>query len=66
MTALIEIGGWRLLTDPTFDEPGRRYSFGWGSGSRKTAGPALPARRRVGRARRSGRAVPARSPSHRR
>jgi L-ascorbate metabolism protein UlaG (beta-lactamase superfamily) len=23
-TALIEVGGWRLLTDPTFDAPGRR------------------------------------------
>jgi L-ascorbate metabolism protein UlaG (beta-lactamase superfamily) len=40
-TALIEIGGLRLLTDPTFDEPGRRYSFGWGSFSRKVAGPAV-------------------------
>jgi L-ascorbate metabolism protein UlaG (beta-lactamase superfamily) len=42
-TALIEIGGRRLLTDPTFDAPGRRYHFGWGTSSRKTAGPALPA-----------------------
>jgi L-ascorbate metabolism protein UlaG (beta-lactamase superfamily) len=42
-TALIEIGGLRLLTDPTFDAPGRTYSFGWGSFSRKVAGPALPA-----------------------
>ena len=25
-TALIEVGGWRLLTDPTFDPPGRRYT----------------------------------------
>ena len=41
-TALIEIGGWRLLTDPTFDEPGRRYRFGWGTSSRKVAGPAIP------------------------
>jgi L-ascorbate metabolism protein UlaG (beta-lactamase superfamily) len=41
-TTLIEIGGWRLLTDPTFDEPGRRYSFGWGTSSRKVAGPAIP------------------------
>jgi L-ascorbate metabolism protein UlaG (beta-lactamase superfamily) len=40
-TALIEIGGWRLLTDPTFDAPGRRYAFGWGTSSRKLAGPAL-------------------------
>ncbi|HEV2903310.1 MAG TPA: MBL fold metallo-hydrolase [Gaiellaceae bacterium] len=40
-TTLIEIGAWRLLTDPTFDPPGRKYSFGWGSGSRKLAGPAV-------------------------
>ncbi|MFD7409846.1 MBL fold metallo-hydrolase [Streptomyces sp. NPDC059866] len=42
-TALIEVGGWRLLTDPTFDPPGRRYSFGWGTSSRKVSGPALAA-----------------------
>jgi L-ascorbate metabolism protein UlaG (beta-lactamase superfamily) len=41
-TVLIEVGGWRLLTDPTFDPAGGRYSFGWGTGSRKTAGPSLP------------------------
>jgi L-ascorbate metabolism protein UlaG (beta-lactamase superfamily) len=40
-TTLIEIDGWRLLTDPTFDAPGRRYSFGWGTSSRKVAGPAV-------------------------
>lgn len=42
-TALIEVGGWRLLTDPTFDAAGRRYSFGWGTFSRKLAGPAIAA-----------------------
>ena len=42
-TVLIEVEGWRLLTDPTFDAPGRRYSFGWGSSSRKLSGPAMPA-----------------------
>jgi len=42
-TVLIEVGGWRLLTDPTFDPPGGKYSFGWGTGSRKTAGPSIPA-----------------------
>jgi L-ascorbate metabolism protein UlaG (beta-lactamase superfamily) len=42
-TTLIEVGGWRLLTDPTFDAPGRKYSFGWGSNSRKLAGPVIPA-----------------------
>ncbi|MGY1600911.1 MBL fold metallo-hydrolase [Geodermatophilus sp. SYSU D00815] len=41
-TLLVEYGGWRLLTDPTFDRPGRRYAFGWGTGSRKVTGPALP------------------------
>jgi L-ascorbate metabolism protein UlaG (beta-lactamase superfamily) len=41
-TTLLEIDGWRLLTDPTFDPPGRRYAFGWGTSSRKTTGPALP------------------------
>lgn len=40
-TTLIEAGGWRLLTDPTFDPPGNRYAFGWGTSSRKTSGPAL-------------------------
>ena len=40
-TAILEIDGWRLLTDPTFDPPGRNYSFGWGSGSTKLAGPAI-------------------------
>lgn len=42
-TVLVEIGGWRILTDPTFDPPGRRYAFGWGTSSRKVAGPAVPA-----------------------
>lgn len=40
-TVLLELDGWRILTDPTFDPPGRRYAFGWGTSSRKTAGPAL-------------------------
>src|SRR4051794_17405069 len=40
-TMLIEVGGWRVLTDPTFDPPGRRYSFGWGTASTKVAGPAI-------------------------
>lgn len=42
-TVLVEVEGWRLLTDPTFDPPGGRYRFGWGSGSRKETGPALAA-----------------------
>jgi L-ascorbate metabolism protein UlaG (beta-lactamase superfamily) len=42
-TVLVEIGGWRILTDPTFDAPGRKYRFGWGTSSRKVTGPAVPA-----------------------
>lgn len=42
-TVLIEAKGWRLLTDPTFDSPGRRYSFGWGAASRKLTEPAVAA-----------------------
>ncbi|MBU2662091.1 MBL fold metallo-hydrolase [Actinoplanes bogorensis] len=41
-TTLLELGETRLLVDPTFDAPGRRYAFGWGTSSRKTAGPAVP------------------------
>ena len=40
-TVLVELDGWRILTDPTFDPPGRRYTFGWGTSSRKTVGPAV-------------------------
>ena len=40
-TLLVEVAGWRVLTDPTFDPPGRRYAFGWGTSSRKVTGPAL-------------------------
>ena len=40
-TALIEVGEWRLLTDPTFDPAGGSYRFGWGTGSEKLAGPAI-------------------------
>lgn len=40
-TVLIEVGGWRLLTDPTFDPAGGSYRFGWGTGSRKLTGPAI-------------------------
>ncbi|RSM72558.1 MBL fold metallo-hydrolase [Actinoplanes sp. ATCC 53533] len=42
-TTLIEVAGWRILTDPTFDAPGRTYKFGWGTASRKLTGPAVPA-----------------------
>lgn len=40
-TALIEVGGWRLLTDPTFDAPGQKYKFGVGISSVKLKGPSL-------------------------
>jgi L-ascorbate metabolism protein UlaG (beta-lactamase superfamily) len=40
-TLLIEVGGWRILTDPTFDPPGKRYFFGWGTASKKLQGPAV-------------------------
>ena len=40
-TVLVEFDGWRILLDPTFDAPGRRYTFGWGTASTKTLGPAL-------------------------
>lgn len=43
-TVLLEVAGWRLLTDPTFDQAGGRYRFGWGTGSEKLAGPSIPAR----------------------
>ena len=42
-TTLIEAAGWRILTDPTFDDPGRTYRFGWGTSSRKLAGPSIAA-----------------------
>ncbi|HYI35565.1 MAG TPA: MBL fold metallo-hydrolase [Thermoleophilaceae bacterium] len=42
-TVLLEFGGWRLLTDPTFDPPGGHYKFGWGTASDKLAGPAVAA-----------------------
>jgi L-ascorbate metabolism protein UlaG (beta-lactamase superfamily) len=42
-TMLIAVAGWHLLTDPTFDSPGRTYNFGWGTASRKLTGPAIAA-----------------------
>jgi L-ascorbate metabolism protein UlaG (beta-lactamase superfamily) len=40
-TLLIEVAGWRLLTDPTFDPAGGHYAFGWGTSSDKVTGPAV-------------------------
>ncbi len=42
-TVLIEVAGWRLLTDPTFDPAGGKYRFGFGTGSQKLTGPAIAA-----------------------
>ena len=42
-TVLIEIDGWRLLTDPTFDAAGGHYRFGWGTSSNKLTSPAVSA-----------------------
>lgn len=40
-TVLIELDGWRILVDPTFDPPGGRYPFALGTSSVKTRWPAL-------------------------
>ena len=42
-TVLLELDGWTILSDPTFDAPGRTYAFGWGTSSRKLSGPAIAA-----------------------
>jgi L-ascorbate metabolism protein UlaG (beta-lactamase superfamily) len=42
-TALIEVGGWRILTDPTFDPAGGKYNFGLGTGSEKLTDPSMSA-----------------------
>jgi L-ascorbate metabolism protein UlaG (beta-lactamase superfamily) len=44
-TVLLEVEGWRILTDPTFDPPGGTYRFGLGTSSRKLSGPAVPAKK---------------------
>lgn len=38
---LLEINGYRILTDPTLDQAGHRYHHGFGAVSRKTDNPAL-------------------------
>jgi L-ascorbate metabolism protein UlaG (beta-lactamase superfamily) len=38
---LLDINGYRIVTDPVFDAPGRFYMFGWGTASRKRSTPAL-------------------------
>lgn len=38
---LLEINGYKILTDPTLDNSGRSYHHGFGSISRKTENPAI-------------------------
>ena len=38
---LIEIDGFKILTDPVLDEAGGYYHHGWGTVSRKTSSPAI-------------------------
>lgn len=40
---LLEINGYRILTDPTLDKAGQLYHHGFGSFSRKTDNPAISA-----------------------
>lgn len=40
---LLEINGYRILTDPTLDNAGHWYHHGFGAVSRKTDAPAVPA-----------------------
>ena len=65
-TVVIEAQGWRILTDPTFDPPGKTYKFGWGSKSTKLSGPAIGARRRRTDRRRAGQSRPSRRQPRRR
>src|SRR3954454_2287729 len=46
-TALLEVAGLRLLTDPTFHPAGRRYDFGWGNSDPQLRGPPLAAAARA-------------------
>lgn len=40
-TIIIDINGYRLITDPVFDEAGHTYHFGFGTISKKTENPAF-------------------------
>lgn len=40
-TVFVELDGWRILIDPTFDPPQQRYPFALGTSSVKTRGPAI-------------------------
>jgi L-ascorbate metabolism protein UlaG (beta-lactamase superfamily) len=42
-TVLVEVAGWTILSDPTFDPPGRTYPFALGTSSTKLVGPAIEA-----------------------
>ncbi|WP_315822613.1 MBL fold metallo-hydrolase [Paraflavitalea speifideaquila] len=39
---LLEMNGYRILTDPTLDNAGGLYYHGFGAASRKTENPAVP------------------------
>ncbi|SFD22144.1 L-ascorbate metabolism protein UlaG, beta-lactamase superfamily [Chitinophaga sp. CF118] len=39
---LLEIDGYRIMTDPTLDNAGQFYYHGYGAASRKTENPAYP------------------------
>src|SRR5688572_1688514 len=39
---LLEINGYRILTDPTLDSAGSLYYHGYGALSRKTDNPSIP------------------------
>ena len=38
---ILDINGYRIMTDPVLDSPGKRYHFGYGIFSKKTSKPAL-------------------------
>jgi L-ascorbate metabolism protein UlaG (beta-lactamase superfamily) len=40
---IIDINGFRIMTDPVLDDPGKLYHFGYGSMSRKLNKPAIMA-----------------------
>lgn len=42
-TILVELAGWRIFIDLTFDPPGHRYPFALGTSSVRTRGPAIDA-----------------------
>lgn len=45
-TLVLEVGPFRLITDPALDPAGEEYAFGWGTHSRKLLDP-LPSRSEI-------------------